>query len=220
MAEWELRLGHYQEVIAELTELVPAPATMPLPSPVDARPVPHRGRAAEALAVYRSGRRALIDQVGLEPDEELRRLEIQILTGELATSPSQELSPVPRPVPRQLPIDCADFTGREELLDLVEAELVGAPSGGSCPILVLTGGPGVGKSAIALRSGHRISDRFPDGQLYLDLHGHSGRPIPPAEALGMLLRALGHSSTEIPSGQDERASTFRSLLAGRHSCLC
>jgi tetratricopeptide (TPR) repeat protein len=81
---------------------------------------------------------------------------------------------------------------------------------------VIGGTPGVGKTALAVRWAHRVSGRFPDGQLYANLRGYdSERPVTAADALAGFLRALGVAGQDIPPGTDERAALYRSLLAGR-----
>ncbi|WP_432894296.1 tetratricopeptide repeat protein [Kribbella sp. CA-245084] len=77
--------------------------------------------------------------------------------------------------------------------------------------------PGVGKSALAVHWAHQVADRFPAGQLYVNLRGFdpSGSPLPPEQAIHRLLFALGIPSERIPSDVDATASMYRSVLAGR-----
>jgi len=120
-----------------------------------------------------------------------------------------------RPVPRQLPLDVPGFTGRERELAELDAILAqGRPDG---PVLcALAGTAGVGKTALAIRWAHRVADRFPDGQLYLDLRGYDpGAPVPPADALAGFLRALGVEAASVPADLAERAARYRTMLAGR-----
>jgi tetratricopeptide (TPR) repeat protein/transcriptional regulator with XRE-family HTH domain len=121
------------------------------------------------------------------------------------------------PVPRQLPAAVPDFTGRsaelKALADLLEA---GGREPGTVLISAIGGTAGVGKTALAVHWAHEVADRFPDGQLYVNLRGYDpDRPIPPAEALAGFLRAMGLKGPEIPPGEDERAARYRTLLAGR-----
>ncbi|MDX2600532.1 BTAD domain-containing putative transcriptional regulator [Streptomyces caniscabiei] len=112
-----------------------------------------------------------------------------------------------------LPPAIGDFTGRERQLDDVSALLTGPRE--AMPVAVVSGPGGVGKSAFAVQVAHRVAADYPDGQLYAELHGFSD-PVPPAEVLARLLRALG---TEPPEGPAERGDLFRSLLARRRVLL-
>ncbi|NUT49355.1 MAG: tetratricopeptide repeat protein [Saccharothrix sp.] len=125
----------------------------------------------------------------------------------------------PIPPPHELPPDVYAFTDRTEQLaemDLLLASTEGMPSTAAVVISAVSGTAGVGKTAFATHWAHRVSDRFPDGQLYVNLRGYGpDKPVPPAEALAGLLRSLGVPSAEIPHDLDERATRFRSLAAGR-----
>jgi tetratricopeptide (TPR) repeat protein len=114
-----------------------------------------------------------------------------------------------RQTPEQLPADVEGFTGRAAELALLDA----APSG----VVVISGPPGVGKSALAVHWAHRSAARFPDGQLYLDLHGFDGgaEPRDPGDAIRQLLDGLGVELDRIPAGPDAQAALYRSLTAQR-----
>jgi DNA-binding SARP family transcriptional activator/tetratricopeptide (TPR) repeat protein len=209
----QLRLSRGRAMLGELTTLVAA-------HPLRQRLVGqlmlalHReGRTDAALAAYRDLRARLAEGLGLDPAPELKRLEAAILAADPALDPAAE--PPPEPVrPAQLPHDVRGFTGRTaELARLDEP-------GGAGPgpdIRVLTGTAGVGKTALAVRWAHRARDRFPDGQLYLDLRGFDPdhEPLTPAAAAAQLLRALGTDPRAIPPDADGRTALWRSLLADR-----
>ncbi|MGD0065969.1 MAG: NB-ARC domain-containing protein [Streptosporangiaceae bacterium] len=131
----------------------------------------------------------------------------------LADGPAAR-SPV---VPAQLPADTVDFTGREEEVKLL-CDLLAAPSDPERPravvISAVAGMGGIGKTALAVHAGHRLLERFPDGQLYISLRGATS-PLRPSEVLALLLRGLGEPDAAIPAGEEERAARYRSLLAGR-----
>jgi tetratricopeptide (TPR) repeat protein len=125
--------------------------------------------------------------------------------------------PPTQPTPRQLPKDISEFTGRQQELDRL-VELAGTPSGaGSAAIVAIDGMGGVGKSAFAIHAAHQLADRFPDGQLYLELRGATPGlvPLPPIAALDRLLQSLGVAAGEVPTEVDAAAAYWRSLAAGR-----
>lgn len=136
------------------------------------------------------------------------------LTG---TARDEFVAPVPEPaVPAQLPRMPGDFLGRATEID----ELAVLLARRECvPVGVVTGPGGIGKTALALRTAHRISHLFPDGQLFVDLHGMGDVPLRPVDVLGRLLRDLGVAPERIPVDPDERAAAFRTVLAGRSVLL-
>ncbi|MGV9316751.1 ATP-binding protein [Streptomyces sp. NPDC003691] len=120
-----------------------------------------------------------------------------------------------RPVPRELPRDIPDFTGRSgELAQLAEA-LGAAPDGTTGTLVTVVGKGGLGKTTLAVRAAQRAAARFPDGQLFANLRGYDPRPAEPAEVLARLLRSLGADPRAIPDGTDDRAQMLRTLTAGR-----
>ncbi|MGW0196775.1 AfsR/SARP family transcriptional regulator [Nonomuraea sp. NPDC003201] len=126
-------------------------------------------------------------------------------------------SVVTRPVAAFLPYDIADFAGRSvQLVELCEG---GASQ--AVTIAAIDGMAGIGKTALAVHAAHRLADRYPDGQLFIDLHAHTAgqRPLGPAEALEALLRQLGVATERIPASMTERAALWRAELAGRHVLL-
>lgn len=148
------------------------------------------------------------------------------------SSPSQSEDGAEPPgaalVLRSLPRDTAAFTNRAaELERLVGSVRASQERGESLPVHVIDGMPGVGKTAFAVHAGHVLSDRFPDGQLFVNLNGHTpGRsPVQAGEALASLLAAAGVPTQQIPVGDDvgavteARAAMWRSKLAGKKALL-
>ena len=131
------------------------------------------------------------------------------------------------PAPAQLPADIADFVGRDT--DLAALNRLVADRGGredplpSHPVasprasaVVITGGAGVGKTALAVHWAHLAADEFPDGQLYVDLRGYAGAaPVTTLDALTSLLRGLGVPMARIPADERQAAALYRSELAAR-----
>ncbi|MCU1681424.1 MAG: family transcriptional regulator [Amycolatopsis sp.] len=183
------------------------------------------GVSAHSISVLEAGRRQprlssvsmLAEALGLDPG---RREQLLAAAREdaipVALIPPPE--PVPQPatqssaaVPRQLPRAVAGFTGRafqlKELTGLLDRN----------DTVVINGTAGVGKTALAVHWSHQVADRFPDGQLYVNLRGFdpSGEPVQPAEAIRGFLDALGVPAQRIPAGLAEQAALYRSELADR-----
>lgn len=168
------------------------------------------GRRAEALDAYREVLRRLDEELRVEPGPRLRKMHAVIF--------GVEEAPVPGPV-CQLPPGVPDFTGREEQLARLVSAVTPAGRTGPPPVVVVFGGPGVGKSTLALHAAHQVAETFLDGQLYLDLAGTSNTPCEPAALLTELLRALGVTGARVPDGISARATLFRSLLVERRMLL-
>ncbi|PMR62148.1 hypothetical protein C1A38_05285 [Verrucosispora sp. ts21] len=123
-------------------------------------------------------------------------------------------------VPRQLPAPVSTFVGRSPELMQLDAILSARNDGSPATLCVITGSPGIGKTALALQWAHREQGRFPDGQLYLNLRGFgSGTPCTLAEALGSLLGSLGIRKERIPVETEAQAGLFRSVISGRRILL-
>jgi DNA-binding SARP family transcriptional activator/Tfp pilus assembly protein PilF len=219
--ELELEVGRHHELVGELGELV---AQHPLRERLRAQlmlALYRCGRIAEALQVYRLARRALIDELGIEPSDRLRQLEQSILASdsdlELPVAPTRAHQ-VRQQVPNLLPADIADFTGRADEIAQIYDYLIPLAERENrfvVPIMVLVGKGGIGKTSIALHASHGMASHFPGGLLYADLHGGASHPVQPIQVLERFLRVLGVPGTQIPEGMDERAEVYRSLIADR-----
>jgi tetratricopeptide (TPR) repeat protein len=122
----------------------------------------------------------------------------------------------PTSVPRELPFDVSDFTGRDDELSGLDQMLSTAHSDGPPMIVVVSGIGGVGKTALAVRWASRSGARFPGGCVYADLRGYApGEPRSADEVLARFLRTLGPDSDPLPAGADERGARYRTLLSGR-----
>ncbi|HEX2133312.1 MAG TPA: tetratricopeptide repeat protein [Actinophytocola sp.] len=123
----------------------------------------------------------------------------------------------PRRPPRQLPADVRDFVNRAGDLKHLDLILAEHDDGASSSAVCLIGGTaGVGKTSLAVHWAHRVADQFPDGQLYVDLHGYDpGPPVTAQQALDRFLRVLDVPPDSIPADPEARSAVYRSLLAGR-----
>ncbi|GAA0416205.1 SARP family transcriptional regulator [Actinoplanes capillaceus] len=145
-----------------------------------------------------------------------------IVTGEpepirAPTDPAPPARPG-QPVPSMLPTDIADFTGRSRQIDAIQLQLAMAAANTdqlAVPIIVVAGKPGIGKTALGVHVSHRLAPRYPDGQLFADLHGRSSDRVSPMQILERFLRTLGVAGTSIPDGLEERAEMYRGLLSDR-----
>lgn len=221
-ARAEQRQGRPELAVHTLTGLI---GQQPLAEPLVAelmRSLALSGRAAEALDRYARTRQHLAGELGTEPGPQLQEVHQAVLRGELspAAPPTGPADPGPAWMPAQLPADVSGFTGRDEHLGRLDAVLGPAGSGVEQPsavvISAIAGTAGVGKTALAVHWAHRVRDRFPDGQLYVNLRGYApGPPLHQISALAQFLRALGVPAELVPTETEEAAALYRSALAGR-----
>lgn len=216
-AEIELRLGNPAVVIDALTGLV---AEHPLHEPLAAalmRALYAGRRIGDALACYARIRSGLVEQLGVDPSAELRQVHQSILNGDSGVPEVPPADDVAVVVPAQLPAAVAGFTGRDLELAVLEQHLA---EGATMVISAIAGAAGVGKTALAVSFAHRVRDRFPDGQLHVNLRGYDDHPpVAPADVLAAFLRALGVPGATIPADLQERAAVYRTLLAERRMLI-
>ncbi|SFW65924.1 AfsR/SARP family transcriptional regulator [Amycolatopsis australiensis] len=199
----ELTAGRHGELTGELQAVLTEHPLRERPAAQLMTALHRAGRQGDSLEVYRRLRATLVEELGVEPGAEVRRVHAAVLRGE---DPVPRLPPPSWPV-CQLPPDIGDFTGRAAEL----AELAAVLSGGDgVPVAVLSGEPGAGKSTLAVRAAHRLRAQYPDGQLYVPL---GGREI--GAVLADLLRALGVPGPAVPDDVRARAAVFRGRLADR-----
>lgn len=194
-------------------------------------------RHAEALECYETCRKALAEELGTGPGEELQRLYQEMLNpgtehpseprtsaadveaaADPAPSDDRSTSPEAYQPPRQLPADTARFTGRAPELATLDSLLADRDLDPQAATLVVAidGPAGVGKTTLAVHWAGRIAGRFPDGQYFLDLFGYSaGKPLDARSALAGFLRTLGVPAEEVPEAVEERSALLRTRLAGR-----
>ncbi|BCJ26892.1 SARP family transcriptional regulator [Actinocatenispora sera] len=175
------------------------------------------GRRAHALDTYHRIRQALADDLAVRPGRQLQAAYTDILradddAGRAGDSWAGAERPYRWPAPAQLPADIPDFTGRDTAL----AEVRRLCDPGAAPLVVISGAGGTGKTTLAVRAGHLLRERFPDGQLCVDLRGAAPVPAAPVDVLRLLLTAL---RVAVPDGLEPAAALLRSVLADRRVLL-
>ncbi|WP_256451457.1 BTAD domain-containing putative transcriptional regulator [Amycolatopsis sp. CA-230715] len=213
-ADLALRQQRGGEVVEQLTMLA---NEEPLHEDVHARlmlALAASGRQAAALRLFGVLRRRLDEELGVEPGREIRAAYERIIQG--AEKPPEGAGRPP--VPAQLLADVGGFVGHAAALGQLDSVLgeVSAGRRGTMAVAMIVGTPGVGKTSVAVHWAHRVRDRFPDGQLHVNLRGYAkASPMRPIEALARFLAALGVPPHRVPAEVDEAAGLFRSLLADR-----
>jgi DNA-binding SARP family transcriptional activator/Tfp pilus assembly protein PilF len=228
--EWRndarLSLARHSELLTELQALV---AENPLRERFHAQlmlALYRCGRQADALSAFQHARHLMVEELGIEPGPELRELHQRMLAADRSLEVRHQATALVAPVdavPQQLPPAVRNFTGRQREMDALAAELDQAdiePGPRTLVISAISGTAGVGKTALALQWAHQFADRFPDGQLYVNLRGYDpGQPMSATDALARFLRDLGVAGSDIPAEEEERAARYRSLLAGRRMLI-
>ncbi|GIJ62800.1 BTAD domain-containing putative transcriptional regulator [Virgisporangium aurantiacum] len=199
------------------------------------------GQQAAALAQFADLRARLVDEFGVEPGPEIAAAHLRVLRQDLG-DPHRSASggragdsragdsraggedtsrAEPAAVrPAQLPADVAAFTGRAAQLRHLDTLVRDRPPARATAMVIsaIAGTAGVGKTSLAVHWAHRVRGHFPDGQLYINLHGHdsgSRPPLRPVDALARVLPALGVPAEQIPVDVEAAAGVYRSLLADR-----
>jgi DNA-binding SARP family transcriptional activator len=181
------------------------------------------GRQADALDCYERLRVHLAGELGVDPSPDLQRMFQRILNGDATLlAPSSPPTVRSAHVPSQLPARPALFTGRSREVAALDRTLrtytrVEQAAG----VAAIVGGAGIGKTSLALHWAHEHADEFPDGQLFIDLHGFdsSDSPTSPGRAIRSFLHALGVSPAEVPADSDALAALYRSHVANKRMLI-
>ncbi|WP_280914136.1 AfsR/SARP family transcriptional regulator [Streptomyces sp. SPB4] len=233
MTSVQLELGRHQLLLPELAATVRE-------HPLRERTRYHfilaqyrSGRRAEAMESFREARRQFIDELGMDPGPELQELHDAILRDDPslayeAPAPAgtdatgDALGARNRVVPSELPPDVPGFAGRREELTALDTLVDGQGEDSRAPTVgLITGVAGVGKTGLAVRWAHRVTERYPDGRLFADLRGYDEHhsPTTAGDILSRFLRSLGVESEEVPNGLEDRIALYRSVLAERRVLL-
>ncbi|WP_203912053.1 AfsR/SARP family transcriptional regulator [Rhizocola hellebori] len=225
-AEALLDIGRSAEAVTELVELTAAEPFRELPWRLLMLALHGSGRRPDALDAFQRLRALWTDELGIEPSQELHDLHRRLLADDpTLTVPAagraelngRRLGTAPG-VPKQVPATGEHFIGRAaELAELTRLAEAAAEMGGAVVISAIAGTAGIGKTALAVHFAHRIADRFPDGQLYVNLRGFAPGNLPtdPGVAIRSFLDALGVPLQRIPADLDAQAALYRTVLAGR-----
>jgi DNA-binding SARP family transcriptional activator len=192
-------------------------SSVPLNEPLQARLIRllvASDRRADALQLYETTRRALADQLGIDPGLELRDAHHAALTDNMAairapaSSDTQSVS--------NLPVKRAGFVERQETAEAWE-DLNRAVSAASCSTAIITGMAGIGKTTLAIRWAHELAGTFSDGQLYVNLRGFDSSEEPEStdSVRDALLEALGENLAALDKDPKVRHMRYRQLLASR-----
>ena len=228
----ELTLGRHRERIGELWDFAEACPFRERAQAFLMLALYRNGRQADALAVYRATQTHLDNELGVEPSRLLQGLHAAMLRADprlddvavvdLESWPDEPAASVgagraPLASPAQLPGGLVGFTGRSDSLARLDALLAGATVEPPAVVISAIGGAaGIGKTALAIHWARSVADRFPDGQLYINLRGFDAdRAVDPSDAVRGFLVALGVAPVAVPSGLDAQSAMLRSLLAGR-----
>ncbi len=191
------------------------------------------GRYTDALRVHQRARRLLMSEFGSRPGDELDRIHRGVLDRTpvdrllRTAAPAASSGPSPgghssaQPPPRNLPYQ-PPLIGRRSELDALMASIDTEPGEGAVLTLeTVSGMAGVGKTAVAVDTARTLAPRFPDGQVFLDLRGHSPsqEPLSPGAALAMLLRLFGAPADSIPVRLDELIALWRTTIADRRAVI-
>ncbi len=221
----ELDSGRHHALVGELSELVKEHPLREVLRAQHMLALYRSGRQAEALESFQQARQTLISELGLEPGETLCTLQRAILAKDSALDLNRETESRPsgagsgsQAVPYQLPAAIADFTGREKMFNQLVGLLSatdGAEGRRYLPVACLNGKGGVGKTALALHVAHAVRHLYPDGQLFVQLHGADGQPASPNNLMASVLRSLSLPTIALPDELAERTAVYRSRLGDR-----
>ncbi|WP_198663850.1 AfsR/SARP family transcriptional regulator [Jiangella endophytica] len=217
----ELARGRHVELLEDIGAWVEQYPLAERLIAVQLRTLMRAGRRDEAVDAYTRTRERFAEAVGGEPGPGLRRLHERIQRHDPTLDADEPAAAVLRAavqaVPRQLPRSASTFVGRDAEQRMVHDAIVAGSGGAAVGVAAIYGPGGIGKSTLALQVARAAADRFPGGQLYVDVRSGADQAAPPRtlEVLGRFLRALGVPAPEVPADPDEAAARYRSVTARR-----
>jgi DNA-binding SARP family transcriptional activator/tetratricopeptide (TPR) repeat protein len=219
-AEMELELHRHSQIASVLVPVVAENPYRERLTGILMLALYRTGRQAQALEIYQDTYRLFLSELGIRPGPQLQQLHQRILQEDQALLSPRSSSVATRSAPpAQLPTAVRDFTGRAAALAQLDSLLADhhEPNGAPVVISAIAGTGGVGKTALAVHWAHRVRDRFPDGQLYVNLRGFdpTGIIVSPAEAIRRFLHALAVPAQRVPADLDGQVDLYRTLLAGK-----
>jgi DNA-binding SARP family transcriptional activator len=213
-AEAQLELGVSPSVVEKISEVARRHPVRERLRMAQMTALSRIGRRTEALAVFDELRRTLASEFGLGPSAALQQLHRSLLHEEEPPYKHTAVHVLRRPAPGcTLPRDIGAFVGREEHTRKIEA----ASNGSGERLAIVTGPPGVGKTAIAVHAAHRSRDRFPDGCYLVRLRRTDDRPRPPEEIAAELMWAAG--APGVTEQQADMPAMWRHWLAGSRALV-
>ncbi|MCW8103565.1 AfsR/SARP family transcriptional regulator [Streptomyces tauricus] len=201
-SEAQLGLRRHVEAAADLTGLVTRHRPDERSCDLLMLALYRSGRRSAAFDTYRAAQALLADEMGTDSGPALQTMYQRVLrTDGLLLAPSAASVVASAPgrasvTPAQLLAALPVFVGRDAELAR-PAEL---SSGGAVVVSAMAGMSGVGKAVFSAHWARQVADRFPVGQLYLNLRGFDlvGSPVPPERALRTLLQPLGADTRGLP----------------------
>ncbi|MFE2292011.1 BTAD domain-containing putative transcriptional regulator [Streptomyces sp. NPDC059452] len=239
-ADTALLLRRPEEAVPVLWDLV---NTEPLHEGLHARLIlalASSGEQAAALDVFGRLRDRLDQELGIEPSAEVRDAHLRVLRQQVPLAERPESMERPESVervermesvesvesgrspavstgllPAQLPAAAGFYVGRRPQMEVLDLLVSPDPERRS-RVVAVVGAPGVGKTALATHWAHARREHFRDGQLFVDLRGHSRLPpLRTGDVLAQFLRALGAPPDRLPADEEEAAALYRTLLADK-----
>lgn len=220
LADIALATGRHHAAVRHLQDIA---GDEPLHEALHARLIVALSRAgdqAAALAAFAKIRDRLADELGVRPGHKLETVRLRVLRGQLSAGPQPK--PAADTVPAQLPPAARGFAARSRELAVLDGHL---DTYGEQPpaltVITVSGTAGVGKTTLAVHWAQRVRDRFPDGQLYVNLRGFGPdeAAMDAGEAVRGFLNALHVPAERIPDGFEAQVGLYRSLAADRRMLI-